>query len=150
VTSLSDSNPPEQTVSNNCTISTIEVSAISAIPPGDSSIDSRALDKQPPPTERSGAVSTEATTNSSPPEVDTSVKRAVLDESGASLEHVLVVLKMQNTDCIEDSILPGEYGLLTNTDPMAGTRIITSIGMNCVNSVFLSLASALEIEKRRL
>jgi hypothetical protein len=61
-----------------------------------------------------------------------------------------VALKTQNTDRIEDSVLPGEYGLLTNTDPMAGTRIITSIGMNCVNSVLLSLASALEIEKRRL
>ena len=36
--------------------------------------------------------------------------------------------------------------MLTNTNPIASTRIITSIKMDCVNRVFLSLALALEIE----
>ena len=150
VTSPNDSNPPEQITSSDHTVSTTEVSAISAIAASDHSIDGPVLDEQSPPTEPGVAVSTEATTNSSLPELDTSVKRPVLDESGASLESVLVTLKTRNTDRIENSVLPGKYGLLINTDLIAGTRIITSIGMNCVNCVFLSLASVLEIEKQRL
>ena len=150
VTSPSDSNPPEQIVSNNRTTSTMEISAISATPSSDRSIGGPSLDEQSPPAELGVAVNTEATTNSPPLEVDASVERSVLDASGASLERVLASLKTQDTDRIDNSTLLGEYGLLANTDPIAGTRIVTSIGMNCVNSVFLSLASALEIEKRRL
>jgi hypothetical protein len=146
-TSPGDSHPPEQATSNDQAATTVEASAISA---SDSSMNGPALDKETPPTEPGVAVSTGAITNSPPPEVHTSVKRPVLDESGASLESVLAALKTQNTERIETSVLPGEYAVLTNTDPVASTRIITSIGINCVNSVFLSLASALEIEKRRL
>jgi hypothetical protein len=147
-TSPSDSNPPEQSIGNDCTALIAEVSATSVIPPGDSSIGGAPLDEQSPPTKPGVAVNTEANSHSSPPEVDTSLRRS--DESGTSLERVLVALKTQDTDRVENSVLPGQYGLLTNTDPMAGTRIITSIGMNCVNSVFLGLASALEIERQRL
>ena len=146
-TSPGDSHPPEQATSNDQAATTVEASAISV---GDSSTNGPALDEETPPTEPGVAVSTGAFTNSSPPEVHTSVKGPVLDESGASLESVLAALKTQNTERIETSVLPGEYAVLTNTDPVASTRIITSIGMNCVNIVFLSLASALEIEKRRL
>ena len=142
-----DSYTPKQTICSNQTVNTIEVSAISA---GNGSISGSALDEETPPTEPGIAVSTGAIPNSSPPEVYRSMKRPVLDESGSSLESVLEALKTQSTKHIENSLLPGEYALLTNADPMAATRIITSIGMNCVNSVFLSLASALEIEKRRL
>ena len=146
-TSPGDSHPPEQTTSNDQAVTTVEAPAISV---GDSSINGPALDEETPPTEPGVAVSTGAITNSPPPEVHTSVKRLVLDESGASLESVLAALKTQNTERIETSVLQGKYAVLTNTDPVASTRIITSIGMNCINIVFLSLASALEIEKRRL
>jgi hypothetical protein len=148
ITSLSDSNPPEQIVSNNCTISTIEVSAISTIPPSDKSISSPSLDKQSPLAEPGIAANTEATTNSPLLEVDISVEQLVLDVSSTLLERVLVLLKIQDTDCIDNSILLGKYRLLTNTDPIASTRIITSIGINCINSIFLSLALVLEIKKR--
>lgn len=96
-TSPGNSNCPEQIISHNRTVSTVEVSAIFAIPPGDSSIGSPALDKQSPPTKLGIVLSTEAS-NSFLPEVDTSVKQSVLDESGASLEHVLMTLKPQNND----------------------------------------------------
>ena len=90
------------------------------------------------------------TTTDSPPIEHTNVKRSVLDESGNSLEDVLEALKTQNTDRIPDSAVPGKYAVLINTDLMVFARIITGIGMKCVDSNLKILASALEIEKERL
>jgi hypothetical protein len=80
----------------------------------------------------------------------TNVKQSVLDKSSNSLENVLKTLKTQNTNCIADSVVPGKCAVLTNTRSMVFARIITGIGMNCVNSNLTSLASVLEIEKKRL
>ncbi|KAH8782067.1 hypothetical protein BGZ57DRAFT_1003268 [Hyaloscypha finlandica] len=53
----------------------------------------------------------------------------------------------QNTDRIANSTVPGTCTVLTHTDPAVFARIITSIGINCVESNFAILASILEIEK---
>jgi hypothetical protein len=78
------------------------------------------------------------------------VKRLVLDELGNSLEDVLEALKTQNTDCIADSAVLSKYTMLTNTDPIVFARIITGIRIECVDSNFKILASALEVKKKRL
>lgn len=102
------------------------------------------------PSEPSIANCIETTTGSLPPNEPANAKLAVLDELGNSLEIVLEALKTQNTDRIADSAVPGKCAVLTNTEPMVFARIITSIGMNCVDSNLTILASALEIEKERL
>jgi hypothetical protein len=78
------------------------------------------------------------------------IKRSVLDEYSGSFEDTIKALETENTDRIPDSSVPGTYAALTNTDPMVFAKIITSIGMNCVEENFTTLASALEIEKERL
>lgn len=80
--------------------------------------------------------------------MDTNGKRPVLDGSRASLESVLVALKTQNTERVENSVVPGEYGVFTNIELVALMRTITSIGVNCTKSVFLGLALVLEIKIR--
>lgn len=146
-TAPSGSNSHKQNIGNDQAVITVEASAISV---SDGSVNSPTVNEETHSIEPGISVITGAITNSSPQEVRTSVKRPVLDESGASLGSVLETLKTQNTERIASSVLPGEYIVFTNTDPVASTRIITSIGTNCVNSVFLSLASAMETEKRRL
>jgi hypothetical protein len=92
----------------------------------------------------------ETTADSLPMNKHTDVKRLVLNELGNSLEDVLEALKTQNTDCIADSAVLGKYAVLSNTDPIVFARIVTGIGMKCVDSNLKILASALEIEKERL
>jgi hypothetical protein len=84
------------------------------------------------------------------PKVHVNIRRQVLDESGHSREAVLEALKSQNTDRIANSAVPGTCGILTNTEAAVSARIITSIGMNCVESNRSVLASALELEKETL
>ncbi|KAG4434968.1 hypothetical protein IFR05_009549 [Cadophora sp. M221] len=84
------------------------------------------------------------------PKVHVNIRRQVLDESGHSCEAVLEALKSQNTDRIANSTVPGTCGILTNTEPAVSARIITSIGMNCVESNRSVLASALNLEKETL
>ncbi|PVH67948.1 hypothetical protein DL98DRAFT_599954 [Cadophora sp. DSE1049] len=102
------------------------------------------------PTSDPGADCIETTTCSLPPNEPINTKRSVLDESSNPLEIVLEALKTQNTHRIANSTVPGTCTVLTHTDPAVFARIITSIGMNCVDSNFAILASALEIEKQRL
>ena len=78
------------------------------------------------------------------------VKRPVLDESGSSLKSVLDALESLNTDTITNCAIPGKYDMLTNTDPAVFAKIISSVGINCVQSCFASMASALVIEKERI
>jgi hypothetical protein len=97
-----------------------------------------------------GADYIETTTGSLLPNELIDIQRSVLDESSNSLEIVLEALKTQKTDCIANSTVPGTCSMLTYTDPAVFARLITSIGINCVDSNFAILASALEIEKQRL
>jgi hypothetical protein len=92
----------------------------------------------------------ETTTDSLPTNKHTYVKQSVLDESSSTLENVLEALKTQNTDYIADSAVPDKCTVLTNTEPIVFTRIVSGIGMKCVNYNLTSLASVLEIEKERL
>ena len=59
-------------------------------------------------------------------------------------------LKAQNTDREANSVVSDKYSEVTSTNPMVFVRIVSGILVNCVSSIFPSLASALEIEKRRL
>jgi hypothetical protein len=90
------------------------------------------------------------TTYGSLPNEHTTEKRPVLDESGISLESVLGALESLNTDRITDSAVAGKHAIHTNIDPAVFARIISTIGMNCVQSSPTNLASALAIEKERL
>lgn len=101
------------------------------------------------PIEASTADCPEMTAVSTPPDEHTNVKRPVLDESGSSLENVFMALT-QNTDRIPNSVVSDKYSELTNTESMTFVRIISGITVNSVSSIFASLASILEIEKRRL
>jgi hypothetical protein len=92
----------------------------------------------------------ETTTSSLPPNELINTKRSVLDESSDSLEIILEALKTQNTDRIANSTVPDTCAILTNTEPAIFARIITSIGINYVESNFMILTSILEIEKQRL
>ena len=85
---------------------------------------------------------TETTTVSLLPNEHTNVKRSVLDESSNSLENVLQALKTQNTNHIADSVVLGKCAMLSSTKIVVFARIVTGIGMNCVNSNLTSLASA--------
>ena len=59
-------------------------------------------------------------------------------------------LKAQNTDRAANSVVSDKYSEVTSTNPMVFVRIVSGILVNYVSSIFPSLASALEIEKRRL
>lgn len=61
-----------------------------------------------------------------------------------------MALKTQNTDRIPNSVVSDKYSELTKGEPMTFVRIISGIGVNCVHSILASLASMLQIEKRRL
>jgi hypothetical protein len=140
--------PSDQPISNSPAVTTVEMLAVSATNSTNSE-PAPALEGTPP-SEPGVSACPRAILTSPPSDGHTSVKRAILDESGSSLQSVLKALKMQNTERITDSEVPGKYAVLTGTDSVAVARIITSIGMNCVNSTLVSLTSALEIEKRRL
>jgi hypothetical protein len=92
----------------------------------------------------------ETTTGSLAPNELINIRQSVLDKSSNSLEIILEALKTQNTDRIANFTVPGTYTVLTHTDPAVFTRIITSIGINYIESNFAILASVLEIEKQRL
>ena len=97
-----------------------------------------------------GADCIETATSSLPPNELINTKRPILDEPGNSLETVLEALKTQNTDRIADSAVPGKCTMLTSTEPMDFPKIISGIGINCVDNNLMILASALEIEKEQL
>jgi hypothetical protein len=80
----------------------------------------------------------------------TNIERPVLDESGSSLESLFLALKAQNTDRIPSCVVSDKYSELTDTGSMTFVRIISGIGVNYAGRIFASLASMLEIEKRRL
>jgi hypothetical protein len=128
-------------------VTTAEAATIS---PSNTSNNETAPQGDAPPIEASTADCVEMTAASPRTNEHTSVKRPVLDESGSSLETVFMTLKTQNTDRIPDFVVSDKYSELTNTDSMTFVRIISGIGMNCVNSILASLASALEVEKLRL
>lgn len=93
---------------------------------------------------------TETLTETATTKGQSHINRLVPDECGGSYEDAIEALETENTDRIPDSSVPGTYDALTNTDPVVFAKIITSIGMNCVEENFATLSSALEIEKERL
>jgi hypothetical protein len=95
-------------------------------------------------------IETTILTSSLPRNEDINTRRSVLDEAGNSLETVLEALKTQDTDRLADSAVPSTCAALTNTDPIVFARIISTIGINCVETNRTILASALEVEKERL
>ncbi|RDW58833.1 hypothetical protein BP6252_13309 [Coleophoma cylindrospora] len=78
------------------------------------------------------------------------MKRAILDESGSTLEDVLEALKTQKTDRTSDSAVPSKCDILVDSEPCIFAKIITTIEMHCVKSNLTNLASAVEIEKAKL
>jgi hypothetical protein len=145
---LTTSYPYDQPISNSLiAIATVEVTTTSAAHHSNNETEFR---DDPPSSEPSIPGSTGAIHDSLPQQEHTNVKRPVLDESGSSLERVLEALKSLNTDRITDSAIPGKYTMLTDTDPTVFSKIISTIGKNCVQSSLTSLASALAIEKERL
>lgn len=129
----------DPTTSEAATFSSSDTSSNETAPQDDTSL-----------IEASSADYHEMTAVSSPPDEHTIVERPVLDESGSSLESVFMSLKAQNTDRISNSMVSDKYSELTNTESMTFVRIISGIGVNCVSSNLASLASMLDIEKRRL
>jgi hypothetical protein len=148
LTSRSANPSPILPLSDSSTdVTTVEAATIS---PSDTSNNETVPQGVAPPIEASSADCVKMTVASPRPNEYTSVKRPVLDESGSSLESVFIALKTQNTDRIPDFVISDKYSELTKTDSMTFVRIISGIGLNCVNSILVSLASALEVEKLRL
>jgi hypothetical protein len=127
-------------------VAAVEIAAVSS---RDGSSNLPAPQGEAPPVEPSATDCIEMTPTSQPPNEHTNGKRPVLDESGNALESVLAALKAQNTDRVANSLVSDKYSELS-FDAIAFAKIISGIAVNCVASIFASLASALEIEKRRL